>query len=70
MENWDLIRRTIHSYQLQEMRIVLFGSFGWTKARASVECGALEEVLPMKIYQEGQHGRVKRLLVLSNSLFM
>ena len=39
------------------MRIVLSGSLGWTKVRASMEREALKDALLVKTHQEGQHGR-------------
>ena len=39
------------------MSIVLSGSLGLMKVRASMERGALKEVLSVKTHREGQHRR-------------
>ena len=39
------------------MRIILSGSIGWTKVRASMEREALKEALSVKTCREGQHGQ-------------
>ena len=51
--NWEGPYKVIN---YKKMRIVLSRSLGRTKVRASMERGALKEVLSMKTPREGQHG--------------
>ena len=46
----------MQSHQLQKTRIIVSGSLGWTKVKASMERRTLEEVLSVKTRQGGQHG--------------